>query len=598
MGTDLTKDHGTGPILDAFTRMKRAEMDRRQLMLRALVGGGAAGAAAAGLRTGGFSATSARAQDVPPDQLVTISQEQQQTWIKNFNPLLSESAVRWPTQGGIYEPLLMYNLINGETLPWLATAWEFSADSLTLTFTIREGVTWSDGTPFTAADVAFTHNLLKATPELPGQAGGIRPVLDNFVTTIEAPNATQVVFTFSEPYTPGLWDIGEQCIAPQHIFEGVADPVTFTNETPVGTGPLTEIPVFEAQYWELHKNPTYWQEGKPYIQGFRFPAYPSNDAANLATLNGENDWAANFIPDVEATYVAKDPEHFNYWFPSVGDTVMLYVNTTKAPFDDPNVRKALSMAIDREQIVEIAMYGYTHPADSTGLTDAFEAWRNPETVTAGAANVTRDVAAANALLDAAGLTMDGDVRKTADGTELTYDINVVSGWSDWVQAVQIIAQNFEEIGIKATVQTYDFAAWIELVQQGEFDISIGWSAGGATPYNFYRGQMSGLAAEPVGTTGNENWHRFVSPEADALLAEFAKVSDEAAQKELVGQLQAIYVEQFPSIPLFPGPQWGEYNSTRFTDFPNEDNPYAVLSTYALPERLLVMTTIKPATPAS
>lgn len=595
MGTDSTRDQGNGPILDAFTRMKRAEMDRRQLMIRTLAAGGGAAAAAAGLRTTGLSTRSAAAQDVPQDQLVTISQEQQQTWIKNFNPLLSESAVRWPTQGGIYEPLLIFNLINGETVPWLATAWQFSDDSLSLTFTIREGVTWSDGTPFTAADVAFTHNLIKATPELPGQAGGIRPVLDDFVTKIEAPNATEVVFTFSEPFTPGLWDIGEQCIVAEHLWKDVADPVTFTNETPVGTGPFTDVAVFEAQYWELHKNPSYWQEGKPYIQGFRFPAYPSNDAANLATLNGENDWTANFIPDVDATYVSKDPEHFHWWFPSTGATVMLYTNTTKAPFDDPNVRKALSMAIDREQIVEIAMYDYTHPGDSTGLSDAYGPWKNEQSVTAGAVNVTRDVAAANALLDAAGLAMDGKVRKTADGTELTYDINVVSGWSDWVQSVQIIAKNFEEIGIKASVKTYDFAAWIEKVQKGDFDISIGWSQDGPTPFNYYRGQMSSQSANPVGTTSNENWHRFVSEEADGILKQFAASSDEAVQKDLANQLQALFVQQFPAIPLFPGPQWGEYNSTRFTDFPNADNPYTILSTYGLPERLLVMTTIKPVT---
>lgn len=598
MGTDLTKDQGTGPVLDYATRMKRAEMDRRQLMLRALAGTATAGAAAAGFRTSGFSARSASAQDVPPDQLVTISQEQQQTWIKNFNPFLSNDATRWPTVAGVYEPLLIHNVINGETIPWLATAWEFSADSLALTFTIREGVTWSDGTPMTAADVAFTFQKLKDTPELTGSTGGARAVLDNYISAVDAPNATQVTFTFSEPYTPGLWDLGEQMIAPRHIFESVTDLVTFTNETPVATGPFTEIPVFEAQYWELHKNPNYWQEGKPYVQGMRFPAYPSNDAANLATLNGENDWTANFIPDVEATFVSKDPEHFHYWFPSTGDTVMLYVNTTKAPFDDVNVRKALSMAIDRAQIVEIAMYDYTHPADSTGLSDAYESWKSPETVSAGAANVTLDVAAANALLDAAGLTMDGDTRKNADGTEMTYEINVVSGWSDWVQAVDIISKNFQEIGIKATVQTYDFAAWIELVQQGEFDISIGWSSGGATPFNFFRGQMSSQTENPVGQTSNENWHRFVSPEADAILSQFAAASDPAVQKELAGQLQALYVEQFPAIPLFPGPQWGEYNSMRFTDFPNAEDPYSVLSTYAVVERLLPMTTIKPVAPTS
>ncbi len=588
MTSERTERKGGDVVLDAATRLKKAEMDRRQFLLRAAAAGLAAPALAAGLRARGVGA---KAQEAAGG-LVTVSQEQQQTWIRNFNPLLSNDAVRWPTHAGIYEPLLIHNVMNGETVPWLATAWEFSPDNLTLTFTIREGVQWSDGQPFTARDVAFTHNLLKSNEALPGTTGGVRAVLA-LVTAIEAPSDTSVVFTFGEPFTPGLWDIGEQMIAPEHLFKDVADPVTFTNETPVGTGPFTEIPEFGAQYWELDRNPNYWQEGKPFVQGFRFPSYPSNDAANLATLNGENDWAANFIPDVEATYVAKDPEHFHYWFPSTGDEVMLYVNTTKAPFDNPDVRKALSMAIDREQIVEIAMYDYTHPGDATGLSDAYEGWKNEAAVEAGAELVTRNVERANELLDAAGLARDGDVRTTADGQELAYDINVVSGWSDWVQAVEIIAQNLEEVGIRATVKTYDFSAWIERVQQGEFDISIGWSAGGPTPYNFFRGQMSSLTAEPVGTVSNENWHRYANEEADGVLKRFAATSDEAEQKELANQLQMLFVEQFPSIPLFPGPQWGEYNSTRFTDFPDEENPYTVLSTFALVERLITMTTIKP-----
>ncbi len=541
-------DEGFMEKLDVKTRMKKAEMDRRQLFLRALAAGVTAPAMAAGLRAHGFSAA---AQDDAAGGLVTISQEQQQTWIKNFNPFLSESAVRWPTHCGIYEPLLIYNVMTGENVPWLATEWAYSADNLSLTFTIREGVQWSDGTPLTAADVAFTHNLLKSNDKLPGGTGGIRAVLDNYVTTIEATDEKTVVFTFSQAYSPGLWDIGEAMIAPEHIWKDVAAPDTFTNETPVGTGPFTEIGTFEAQYWELQKNPNYWQEGKPFVEGFRFPAYSTNDAANLATIDGENDWAANFIPDVETTYVAKDPENYHYWFPPTGSDIMLYLNTTKAPFDDPNVRKALSMAINREQIVNIAMYDYTHPADATGLSDAYELWKNADAVTAGAASVTQDVEAANALLDAAGLTMDGDVRKLPDGTELSYEINVVTGWSDWVTAVGIIAENFQEIGITATVQPYDFAAWIEKVQKADFDISIGWSSDGPTPYNYYRGQMSATTREEVGTTANENWHRFVSPEADELLSQFAATSDEAEQKDLANQLQAHLRREPPGNPALP-----------------------------------------------
>jgi peptide/nickel transport system substrate-binding protein len=589
MTSDRAQAHGHDLGLDVATRLKKAEMDRRQFLLRAAAAGLAGPALAAGLRARGVAAA---AQDAGKGGLVTVSQEQQQTWIRNFNPLLSNDSVRWPTHAGIYEPLLIHNVMDGKTVPWLATAWKFSPDNLTLTFTIREGVKWSDGQPFTARDVAFTHNLLKSNDALPGGSGGVPAVLA-LVTKIAAPDDKTVVFTFKEPFTPGLWDIGEQMIAPEHIFKSVADPVTFTNDKPVGTGPFTEIPTFEAQYWELHRNPNYWQEGKPAIEGFRFPTYPSNDAANLATVNGEIDWAANFIPDVEATYVAKDPEHFHYWFPATGDQVMLYLNTTKAPFDDPNVRKAISMGIDRAQIVQIAMYDYTHPGDATGLSDAYEKWKDKAAVDAGAALIARDVAKATELLDAAGLKKDGDVRKTADGKPLTYEINVVSGWSDWVQSCEIMAQNFKDIGIQAAVKTYDFAAWIERVQKGQFDISIGWSAGGPTPYNFYRGQMSSLTAQPIGTVANDNWHRYVNKDADAILKEFAAISDEAKQKELANKLQMLFAENLPAIPLFPGPQWGEYNSTRFTGFPDKDNPYTVLSTYSMVERLLVMTAIKP-----
>ena len=589
MSSDGRSASGQDLVLDAATRLKKAEMDRRQLIYRSL---GLAAAGAVGIKGSTFTASAQDAQDIPQDELVTMSQEQQQTWIKQFNPLLSESSVRWPTHAGIYEPLIIFNDVTGETHPWLATAWEFSPDGLTLTFTIREGVMWSDGTPMTAKDVAFTFTTMKDNADLPGQ-GGARFVLDEYVTAIEMPSDTAVAFTFNAAFTPGLWDLGETCIVPEHIFSTVDDLVTFTNETPVGTGPFTEIGIFESQYWELHANPNYWQEGMPYIKGFRFPAYPSNDAANLANLNGENDWFANFIPDIENAFVAKDPENHHYFQPATGADVMIYLNTTKAPFDDVNVRKAFSMAMDRANIVELAMWNYTHPADATGLSDAYPTWKSDEAVAAGAALMEFNIEEANRLLDEAGLARDGDVRKLADGTEMAYDINVVSGWSDWVQAVQIIAQNFEDIGVKLEVRPYDFAAWIEMVNKGEFDISIGWSSGGPTPYNYYRGQMSELTWREVGTVGNENWHRFKSADADALLASFAASTDEAEQKDLVNQLQMLFVDQFPAIPVFPGPEWGQYNSTRFTDFPNEENPYSKLSTYAYTERLLVMTTIKP-----
>lgn len=527
--------------------------------------------------------------------MLTTNNEQQATWVRNFNPFGSEnSGTRFPTMAGIYEPMFIYNTAKGEIVPWLATDYAWSDDNKTLTFTLRDGVKWSDGEPLTAKDVAFTFTLFRDKKGLQSPAG-VSTAWDEetgYLSDVQATDDKTVVFTFSRVFTPALYDVGHQPIAPEHIWKDIEDPSTYANEEPVATGPFTEVAVFQNQIWELYKNPNYWQEGKPEIDGLRLPAYPGNDQINLATLNGELDWTANFIPDIEETYVAKNPDHFHYWFPATGATVQLYLNTTMAPFDDPNVRKAISHAIDRDQIVQVAMYDYTHPADATGLSDAYEKWKAAEAVKEGNW-VNLDVDTANEMLDAAGLTRDGDVRKLPDGTAMEYDLNVVSGWTDWVSSCQIMAKNLEDVGIKVSVKTYDFNAWIERVQKGDFSMSIGWSSGGATPFNFYQDTMSKRSVKPLGEIAATNWHRFSSDQATELLNNFAQTSAREDQEQIAADLQKLYVEEAPAIPLFPGPQWGEYNDTRFTGFPDADNPYALLSTYSVPDRLLVFTTVKP-----
>jgi len=565
-------------------------IDRRDFMRRAGTLAGAPmlmkGAAVGGAAALAVPAAKTFAQDGAT--LMTVNNEQQATWIRNFNPLMPETTTsRWPTHFGIYEPLFVWNTIQGTTTPWLASEWTFSEDNLTLTFNLQEGVTWSDGTPFTANDVAFTWNLLRDNEALPGN--GARTALPR-LASIEAADDLTAVFTFSEVFTIAQYEIGQQLIVPQHIWSTVDDPVTFENTEPVATGPFTEVARFENQIFELNANPNYWQEGKPAIPGLRLPAYPNNDAVQLAGINGEVDWQANFIPDIDNVYVAEDPENHNWWFPPTGAVVHLYLNTTVAPFDNPDVRKAVSLALNRDQIVEIAMYGYTHPADATGLSDAFEDWKVEQALAADW--VAYDPDRAKELLDAAGLAMDGDVRTTPDGTPLEFDLNVVSGWSDWVQSCDIMSRNLEEVGIRATVQPYDQTTWQTRVQNGDFTMSIGWSSQGATIFNFYRGVMSTETVFPVGESASENWHRFGNEEADALIASFAATSDEAEQREIGSELQVMYADLAPAVPLFPGPQWGEFNSSRFEGFPSEEDPYALLSTYAN-ERGIVMTTVTP-----
>lgn len=512
--------------------------------------------------------------------LLTIPREDMATFSENFNPFSPNSMPM--TNQAIYEPMFVFSPSDGSTTPWLATEWSAAEDGSSVTFTIRDGVQWSDGEPLTADDVVYSFELQK---EL---MGGFE-----YLDTVTA-DGSQVTFGYNKPYAPGLYEIGEQVIIPKHIWEQIDDPTNELNTTPVGSGPYTEVNNFQAQSFQLLKNPNYWQPEKQKIEGIQLLAFAGNDPANLATTNGETDWADQFIPDIENTFVAKDPENRHYWFPALDSTIHLQLNTTKAPFDDVNARKAISMAIDRESVADVAMQGYTHPADCTGLSDAYDSWRDQDVVTT-CDWTTLDVEGANALLDEAGYALGADGTRTLkDGTPFAFDISVGSTSSDWLSVANIISQNLAEIGVQATVDSPDWSAVSAKYEDGSFDSGIVWSNNAATPYQYYRGVMSTETVKPVGEQALQNYHRFGLPQADELLARFAASSDEAAQQEAMNELQAVYAANAPVVPLFPGPRWGAYNTTRFTGFPDEDNPYAPLTTRGATS-VLVLTNLEPVT---
>lgn len=525
-----------------------------------------------------------------PRGVLVVSQEQQASWVRNFNPLTTATAARWPTLAGIYEPLFVFNSIRAEYVPWLGVAREWRKDNLVLRVTTRDSVLWSDGRPFTARDVVFTFELLRQHRALD------RRGVWGFLADVQAVDIRTVDFHFQRVFIPGFDEIAAQQIVPEHVWKDVADPVTFANENPVATGPFTEVRVFQNQVYELGRNPRYWQAGLPKVEALRCPAYPGNDRANLALVFDEVDWAGNFIPAIDRVFIRRQPQTHQYWFPLTGSCIFLYANTTRAPFDDVRVRKALSMAIDRDLLVDVALYRYSRPADATGLSDAYTAWRNPEIAAGGADWMRYDLGGANALLDAAGYPRAADgMRRKPDGTPWQYDILTVSGWSDWVRASQVIARGLRALGVQATVRTYDFSAWFQRVQEGNFDLSLGYSFEGPTPYSFYRWLMSSATVKPAGVASMGNWHRYGSPAADQALLAFEREPDPARQRELSDAMQRAFVADAPAIPLYPNPSWAEYNTSRFTGFPSVAAPYADPSPnkFDRGETLLVLTTLTP-----
>ena len=515
-----------------------------------------------------------------------VYQENQISWTRNFEPLNPVSICRWPTRGGIYEPLYIYNPISTEWVPWLATNFEWKNDNRKLLFSIRTGVKWSDGREFSAYDVAYTLNLWKQFPAL-----DTRNAWD-YLENVVAISDTLVEVDFKRVYVPGFEAIAGAYIVPKHIWSKLDDPLKFDNPDPVGTGPYTEVLRFNSQVWELGKNHNYWQKGKPHVEKLIFPTFSTNEQTTLALLSGNLDWAGAFIPAIQRIFVDKNPEHHHYWFRNTGYSTFLHTNTKDPILQDTNVRKAISYAINREQVVKVGMYNYTSPAHVTSLAGPMAKWHSPkinEKENWTAFNLEK----ANELLDDAGYKWKNkNERIDSNGSPLKFNIIVVSGWSDWVRSAQVISQNLKKVGIQATVRTYDFGAWIARMQQGNFQMAVGWADKGATPYNFFKSMMFSEYVKPLGETADINWHRFGIKEADFLIKEFEQTSDENKIKNIIYKLQHLFIEHAPGIPLFAELSWAECNSKYFTNFPSAENPYGPLSVNEQPSFIFTLLNIK------
>jgi extracellular solute-binding protein family 5 len=532
------------------------------------------------------------------------------TFTRNFNPFTTNSA---PMTGqAIYEPLLIVNPLNGEITPWLAESWAMSEGATALTFHLRPGVTWSDGRPLVAKDVVTTFAVHRAV------VGGY-----DYLDSVTANNATAVTLIFTRPNSVALQELGSQLIAPDHVWSAISEPAKFPNPDPVATGPFTRVAGFQAQSFDLMPNPTYWgnnhqsdDAGAPStgasagtsaspsagetasrtarrtsVPGIRMLAFAGNDSANLAAVNGDVDWAPQYMADIQTAYIDKDPDHRHYWFPGADSTIQWTLNTTKAPYNDVAFRKALSRAIDRKTICATGMSGYAQPADPTGLGEGFQAWKDP--AVAALPLCTFDKAAAAAALDAAGYRLGADSKRLGlDGKPLALTIQVGSTSSDWLSVAQIIVQNLADVGISATIDSPDWTEVTAALETGTFETAVCWSTLGATPYTYYEATMSTQKVKPIGTHALENYHRFGDQRATELLSQFAATTDRARQIEICHGIQQRYADQLPVIPLFPGPVWGAYTDEHFTGWPSQDHPYASLSTRSA-TTVLVLNSLRP-----
>ncbi|WP_406317378.1 ABC transporter substrate-binding protein [Streptosporangium sp. NBC_01639] len=490
---------------------------------------------------------------------------------EDFNPFHLEG-VNFGSTGMIYETLEFVNKLKpGESTPWLATKHEWADKGKTLTITLRQGVKWSDGTPFTADDVAFTFDTLKKHPELNTGA------LDLTGTTVLAPDKVELDFG-STSYAKLYNIVGNRAIVAKHLFEK-ENPVTFTNPKPVGTGPYV-LSAFSSQLYEMKKNPAYWQPGKPVVPTLRFPAYTAN-AVQSGLQQGEIDWAGAFVPDIDKIYVQGQPETNKYYFPPEG-LVSLYLNLTKPAFAKPEVRQAISLAVDRDRIVKVAERDYTTVAHPSGVPmPGGDAYLPPEHKDA---EYAVDVAKAKQLLQQSGV----------NPAELSFTLLVPSPYTDWVNAAQLIREDLAKIGVKVETRGVAFQDWVSKVGKGTYDMTIRGTPGGPTPYSALRTLLDGDLAKPVGTSSSGNYERWKDGETDKLIADYAATDDQAAQEQAVQGLGKIMVEKLPVLPLFYSPAWSQYRTGKYVGWPSEQDPYAMPSPYTSPDAAVVLLHLRPA----
>jgi peptide/nickel transport system substrate-binding protein len=552
------------------------------------------GVAALAATTTTYAASSGGAAPGPRCLVATGSGDP--AFVRNFNPyvqgLPSSSFVR----GGIYEPLVITTPAGGgKEYKWLAESYAWSKDGTTLTLNIRKNVKWSDGKPLTAADVVYSLTAGKQDKTM-DIIGAYRP--GSNIAAVTQKGANQVVIRLKSKDSQFVAvNLNAIFVVPKHVFSKVANINKWTNPNPVGSGPFTKVGRFNAQDYVLQKNPNYWRRGEPKIPCLEYIQATSNDAALLQIVSGKADWTHNFVPNVEKAYIAKNPRYYHAFYDTTAYPISLMFDTEKYPYNLTPFRKAISLAIDRQKVSKLGEYGYAPPTDAIGLSRLFPSWVTDPGVKAEAKRMAAyNPAAAKKLLTDNGFKYDGNKLLDPKGSPVSFTIHVISGWSDWVASLQIITKNLQEIGIDASVKLEpDWGSWFPNATSTKFVTLLWQTAATGSPYGFFFNNMHANTYLPSGedAVNTGNFAHFKDAEATSLLDQWKATLDVKAQKRIATQVQKLWLEKLPVIPIFVGPQWSTYSTKNFHNFPTPKNHYTrpIFNTY--PENSLLLTRIRP-----
>jgi peptide/nickel transport system substrate-binding protein len=529
--------------------------------------------------TGGKGAGSAG-----PSGTLTISNEQGTQWNCSFNPFNPGNLGEGVTMGQVYEPLMFVDTLeNGKVSPWLATSSAWSNGNKTLTFTIQQNVTFSDGTPMTAKDVAFTFNLLKQTPAL--DVNSVWSVLSSVTQ-----QGNTVVMDFKAPSVPYFYYIADQIpIVPEHVWSTIKNPVTYADSNPIGTGAYVVKPC-TPQNITYVANPHYWQKGLPKIAKVLYPAFTSNDPANTYLATGKAQWGSQFIPNINAVYTSKSPDN-HYWFAPIAN-VSLIPNLTVPGLNNVLVRQAIAYAIDRNKVATVGEYGEEPGANQNGIaTPTFSAWL--DTADQAKYGYGYNTQKAESLLKQAGYIKGSDGIYAKGGQKLNFTVINIGGYSDWVASMAVIQSELKAVGIGLSADNLAQNDYLSRLYAGSYQFAYYAQTGGPTPYYEFRQWLYSANSAPIGKNAASNWERYNNSATDKLLDSYAVTTDSAAQHQIVDELQQIVLSDVPYIPITEEVGWFQYNTSSFTGWPSPSNPYAIPAAYAYPDMGQVLLHLAP-----
>ena len=484
-------------------------------------------------------------------------------WVQepdNLNPFIGIQGTDYMLWHMNYDFLVGFDADTLEPRPELATAWEVSDDGLEWTFTIRDDATWHDGVPVTAKDVAFTFNYINEN-ELLNMAA-----YTDGITKAEVIDDTHVEITTSAPKANMLQMVVP--ILPEHIWSkvgGKAATTSYQNKPPiVGNGPFQIVEWQKGKFVRLEANPDYWG-GAPKVDEVIFQLYTNPDTMAQDLKLGTIDGAIN-VPAAQFTQLSGiegiEANNATSWqFTEIGMNCYDSPDSLGNPvLLDPEFRKAINWAVDRDKVVSVAMNGYATAGSTLIVPYSKYHWEPP-----AESLFTYDPAKANELLDAAGYQdTDGDgFRETKDGEKLSLRFYATSDAPENQTAGKLIVGWLKDVGIKLEYQVLDAGALIDAqynykgnTYAPDWDLFIWYWTQDVDP-QFMLGIYTPQQVE--------GWNDclWTDPEYTELNTQQSQTIDEAARKPIVERMQQIFYESAPYAILAYPFQLEAYDTARW-----------------------------------